>query len=136
MLQHDDLFEFRNTLSVVLKYKPLGTARVLLALFNPETGYPLLHTAIYLNKSEHLALLLGEFGQWVNPNSRSADGWLPFELALAIGNKKAMDLLLGSRCGLDLNYPTKGEGLVYQLINSMNLTIIEHTIKQTPLHFE
>ena len=70
-------------------------------------------------------------------NYRSVDGWLPFELALSIGNKRAIETLLTCKqINLNLNYATKkGEPIIYQLINSMNLALIEKVIKRAPLYF-
>jgi ankyrin repeat protein len=67
-----------------------------------------LHTAIYHNKGQFLQQILSDFGHYINANLRSLDGWLPFELALATSNKKAIDILLSYKGNnLNLNYPTK-----------------------------
>jgi ankyrin repeat protein len=111
--------------------------RALFNLYSPETGYTILHTAIFHNKHEYLAHMLSDFGHLVNVNYSSLDGWLPFELALAIGNKKAIDTLLTCKSiDLNLNYPTKGDPIAYRLIDSMNLSLIERTIKRAPIYFE
>jgi ankyrin repeat protein len=137
ILAHDDLFELKNLVSTVLKYKSRGIVRAIFNIYSPETGYTLLHTAIFHNKHEFLHNMLNEFGKLVNVNYRSVDGWLPFELALAIGNKRAIETLLTCKqIDLNLNYPTKkGEPITYHLINSMNLALIERVIKRAPLYF-
>lgn len=77
-------------INIFLKYKSTSFVKALFNLYHAENGYTLIHSAIYFNRNEYLAQILKEFGEYINVNHISADGWLPFELALTLGNKKAI----------------------------------------------
>ena len=77
-------------INIFLKYKTMAFVKALFNLYHQENGYTLIHSAIYFNKYAYLAQILKDFGEFINVNYISADGWLPFELALTLGNKKAI----------------------------------------------
>ena len=52
-------------------------------------------------------------------NRCSVDGWLPFQLALALNNKNAMEILTKQTeiTGLNLDYPTPRGLTIFSLID-------------------
>ena len=58
IMAHEDLFELKNLINTVLKYKSRNMVRAIFNIYSPETGYTLLHTAIFHNKHEFLQNLL------------------------------------------------------------------------------
>ena len=69
-------------------------------------------------------------------NYKSADGWLPFQLALAIGNKIAVKSMIAFRNnGLDLNFSSSKGQILFNLIDTINIDLISNTIKKIPVRF-
>lgn len=134
-LHEDDYLGFRTAVETFCKAGGGSRLRNLLNLYNPENGYCLLHLAIFYNKYEFVEGLLRDFGTLVNVNLRTADGWLPFQIALATRNKKAAELLLAAP-NLDLNYPSPQGRIFFQLVDTINLELIEKTVKRSYINFE
>jgi hypothetical protein len=69
-------------------------------------------------------------------NYKSADGWLPFQLALALSNKMAIIKMISFKNnGLDLNFISLKGQIFFNLIDTINVDLILRTIKKIPFRF-
>ena len=60
--------------------------KIILNLHNTNNGYTLLLLCIFRYKNDFLEKMLKDYWQFINMNYKSIDGWLPFQLALAVRN--------------------------------------------------
>ena len=107
-------------------------------LYQHQTGYTLLLASIFYNNNEILENLIKLHGKYIDFNLKSVDGWLPFQLALASQNKKAIDLMVENShlINLDINSKSEHGQIIFNLINTINIDLIEKIVKKFPITYE